>query len=185
MTITKYRAGSRTNLRFSDTMVDLLNRKLFVRNDETLASDDYNVKVAAYADQRVSPNGVDSLIARLMDAKERYRDLPGSSMNNPRTDMLIECAVKIERQIMSKCSLSPSQISDIESRPKSTRLRRRQCDMQLSDQRRLYAIYIAAYIAITASIYFAQAVVPGGSEVSRLLGRRSLRSDYLSEHCFD
>ena len=63
--------------------------------DDTLASGDYNLKVAAYSDQRVSPTGIDSLEGRLSEAEARYRDRPGSSMNNPRTKMLIECALKV------------------------------------------------------------------------------------------
>lgn len=84
----------------------LMDAKVFVRNDETASSNDFTLKVAAYADQRVAPDGVMPLIARLEEARERYSDKPGSSMNNPRTPMLIDCARTIEAQLAEH--LAPS-----------------------------------------------------------------------------
>jgi len=104
-------------LGYSANEIDFMNRKTFIRNDETLVSSDFNLKVAAYADQRVSPTGIDSLSGRLSEAKERYRDKPGSSMNNPRTDMLIRCALDIETQIMKHCTLGADQITDLRAAP--------------------------------------------------------------------
>jgi hypothetical protein len=92
--------------------IDFLNAKIFIKNDLTLASHDYNLKIAAYADQRVAPTGVVGLLERLNEAKTRYRNKPGSSMNNPRTDHLIQCAIQIEKQIMQYCSLQPDEITD-------------------------------------------------------------------------
>lgn len=97
--------------------LDLMARKVFVRNDETLASDNFTLKIGAYADQRVAPNGIVGLLERLLEAKERYSNKPGSSMNNPRTDMLIHCAEQIEAQIMSRCTLKASEITDDRAHP--------------------------------------------------------------------
>jgi len=93
--------------------VELLNNKIFVENESTFASNDYNRKIAAYADQRVAPTGVMQLSERLHEAKERYKDKPGSSMNNPRTDSLITYALKIERQIQQFCRITLESISDV------------------------------------------------------------------------
>jgi hypothetical protein len=95
-----------------DDELDLMDAKIFIKNEETMLSNDYERKIGAYADQRISPDGVRSLLERLLEAKERYRDKPGSSMNNPKTDRLIECAQEIEKQIMSYCKLSPTDIND-------------------------------------------------------------------------
>jgi hypothetical protein len=90
----------------------LMDAKVFVRNDETLKSNDYTLKVAAYADQRVAPQGVMSLIKRLREAQDRYRDKPGSSMNNPRTPELIDCAIQIETQLAPYLRIAPDAIDN-------------------------------------------------------------------------
>ena len=89
----------------------LLDAKIFIKNDLTRESTDYELKLAAYADQRVAPHGVMGLLDRLSEAKERYRDKPGSSMNNPRTDLLIECAVAIENQLRQYMRINPDSIT--------------------------------------------------------------------------
>ena len=99
-------------LGLSEDELELMDSKVFIRNDETILSYDYNIKIGAYADQRVDPNGVRGIMERLLEAKERYKDRPGSSMNNPRTEMLIESAAKLEQQVMKYCNLEPSDIND-------------------------------------------------------------------------
>jgi hypothetical protein len=92
--------------------LNFMDAKIFIRNDETAMSHDYNLKVAAYADQRVAPFGVLPLETRLREAQQRYRDVPGSSMNNPRTEFLILCAVRIEAQIAAYSRESLSELTD-------------------------------------------------------------------------
>ena len=84
---------------FDNDIVQLLNRKIFINNRETFESQDFTQKVCAYADQRVAPDGILTLSQRLDEALERYKDKPGSSMNNPATPTLIEFAHRIEAQI--------------------------------------------------------------------------------------
>lgn len=99
-------------LGLNDNEIDLMDGKIFIQNDETLKSNNFSRKIGAYADQRTAPNGIISLLERLREAQWRYRDKPGSSMNNPRTEMLIDCAVQIEKQIMRYCMLNPNDITD-------------------------------------------------------------------------
>lgn len=99
-------------LGLSEYELDMMNRKIFINNEDVLACDSYEVKIGAYCDQRVAPDGVMSLLGRLNEAKERYKDKPGSSMNNPKTDLLIDCAARIEEQIMQYTSISPADIND-------------------------------------------------------------------------
>ena len=68
-------------------------------------------KIAAYADQRAAPHTVAPLTERLLEAKERYKDRPGTSMNNPRIDLLIAYAQTIERQIFAHLPFPPKQIT--------------------------------------------------------------------------
>ncbi len=90
--------------------LDLMDAKVFVRNAETVNSSDYTLKVAAYADQRVAPSGVEALMQRLKEAEGRYRDRPGSSMNNPRTPELVQCASEIEKQVLTHADLEANAI---------------------------------------------------------------------------
>lgn len=104
-------------LGLSDKELTLMDGKVFIRNDETVASQDYARKIGAYADQRAAPGGVNPLLMRLREAQRRYLDRPGSSMNNPRTEMLIECALEIEKQIMEHCDIEPEEITDASVAP--------------------------------------------------------------------
>lgn len=110
-------------LGLSDKELTLMDGKIFTRNDETLASQDYARKIGAYADQRAAPDGVYSLLKRLREAQRRYRDKLGSSMNNPKTEMLIECAQEIEKQLMEYCDIKPEDITDTSVAPFIERLR--------------------------------------------------------------
>lgn len=96
----------------SDAELDLMDAKVFVRNDTTLASADYGRKIAAYSDQRVAPTGVLPLLARLREAQERYSNKARSRMSRPDLPFLIDCATKIEDQLFVYCSLRPEDITD-------------------------------------------------------------------------
>jgi len=99
-------------LGLSNNELSLMDGKIFIKNDKTLLSNDYSRKIGAYADQRAAPDGVFPLLTRLREAQRRYSDKPGSSMNNPRTEKLIECALEIEKQLMVYCDLDPSDITN-------------------------------------------------------------------------
>ena len=96
----------------SDRILFLLEKKQFANNENTFNSDDIELKICAYADQRVSPYGVVSLISRLEEAVRRYKDSPTASVNSPNRDRLIECAVGIEKQIFESIDKAPGNIYD-------------------------------------------------------------------------
>lgn len=100
----------------------LLARMSFDRNDAILAGDDFEDKIAAYADQRVAPRGILSVRARLDEARERYRDAPGAFMASARAAHLIECAPRIEAQIFARCDVAPDAIHDRSAAPHVRRL---------------------------------------------------------------
>ena len=93
--------------------LEWMNSKIFINNDNIINLDNYEIKIGAYCDQRVAPDGVMPLLERLNEAKDRYKDKPGSSMNNPKTDYLIHCAVLIETEIMQITSIKSDEINDI------------------------------------------------------------------------
>lgn len=91
----------------------ILDGKRSRKNEETLKSDSYEIKICAYCDQRVAPDGVVDLKTRLEDAKVRYKNKPLSVWSNEKkANHLIECALSIERQVMENCNLVPNDIND-------------------------------------------------------------------------
>ena len=99
-------------LGLSEKELKLMEDKVFVNNEYILSCDSFETKIGAYCDQRVAPDGVLPLLDRLNQAKIRYKNKPNSSMNNPKTDYLIECAVKIEKQVMNNCLIKPKDVND-------------------------------------------------------------------------
>ncbi len=91
----------------------ILDGKRSRKNEETLKSDSYEIKICAYCDQRVAPDGVVGIKERLEDAKIRYKDKPLSVWSNEeKANHLIECSLGIEKQIMKYCKLKPESIND-------------------------------------------------------------------------
>ena len=95
----------------------LLDNKMFIRNDFTFESDDWELKICAYADQRVGPFGVISLKARFEDAKERYSNKQEHSLVHPKVESFVDCAFKIEKQILSNLSIIAGDMDDESVKP--------------------------------------------------------------------
>ncbi len=91
----------------------ILDGKRSRKNEETLVSDSYEIKICAYCDQRVAPDGVVGIKERLEDAKVRYKDRPMSVWSDEeKANRMIECALEIEKQIMQFCKIKPEDIND-------------------------------------------------------------------------
>jgi hypothetical protein len=114
--------GIARSLRVPEREVSLIGDKLFIKNDIIVNSSDYELKITAYADQRVGPLGILPLAERFSEAKERYRGKAGSSMNHPDVDALISAAHKIESQVLSHTDLKPEDINDTAIDPLVDRL---------------------------------------------------------------
>lgn len=95
-----------------EQIIHMIEKKQFVNNKETYLNKDYAIKICAYADQRVSPNGVLSLENRLNEAIIRYRGVKNASVNSPNREALIEYARKIEEQIFKFVDGRPEDITD-------------------------------------------------------------------------
>lgn len=97
----------------SERELEILDGKRSRKNEETYKSDSYEIKICAYCDQRVAPDGVVSIKERLEDAKVRYKDKPLSVWSNEeKANYLIECSLGIEKQIMQFCDIMPENIND-------------------------------------------------------------------------
>lgn len=96
----------------SEKIVDLLRRKQFLNNLETERCDDFNQKIAAYADQRVGPYGVLSLEERLAEAQKRYKGVPYASVNTSNFDSLVASIFRVELQIQANTAVEIERIDD-------------------------------------------------------------------------
>lgn len=96
----------------NQSVVDMIVKKQFTRNKLIYEENDFIAKICAYADQRVSPEGVMSLTGRLAEAVSRYRGVANASVNSKNRTKLIEYASKIESQIFENVSGTPDMITD-------------------------------------------------------------------------
>jgi len=97
----------------SNKELTILDGKRSRKNEETLNSNSYEIKICAYCDQRCAPDGVVGIKERLEDAKIRYKDKPLSVWSNEeKANHLIECSLGIEKQIMQYCNIKPQDIND-------------------------------------------------------------------------
>ena len=93
--------------------LDILDRKQLKRNQEIRYSDNYILKICAYWDQRVSPNGVTSLEDRLNELQIRHKNNPKGSMHNPiEAERLKKYALEIEKQIMNCTTIKKEDINE-------------------------------------------------------------------------
>lgn len=93
--------------------IDIMDSKILKNNELTAQSDSYEIKICAYCDQRVAPNGVVDIKDRLEELRSRHQKNGKGSMSNEETaNKLIFSALEIEKQIMQKCTIKPNDIND-------------------------------------------------------------------------
>lgn len=72
----------------------------------------FEKKICLYADQRVGPYGVSSLLDRLEESKKRYTNHPTKSHWVKEYDVLSDALLKLEKQIFDNCSINPEDVTD-------------------------------------------------------------------------
>ncbi len=78
----------------------------------------YEQKIVEYADTRVAPHGVTSMIKRLEEARERYAKRESEMPKDAkRYDELHAAAIAIEQQIFAKTQIRPEQITETSIQP--------------------------------------------------------------------
>jgi hypothetical protein len=95
----------------------------FSKAQDTLEINDYDVKVSAYSDHRVSPSGVRSLEEKLKNSKIRYTEKINSKYSPEGFDKLTSIWQKIEIQIFTHCKIKPDFITEEKVRPVIEELR--------------------------------------------------------------
>ncbi len=96
----------------SERLVFLLNEKEWLQNSITAASDDFDLKICSYADQRIGPFGILSLRVRFEDVAERYKDMPKHYSQEPSYAKIVAYGLELEKQIFEHCSITLEQVTD-------------------------------------------------------------------------
>jgi hypothetical protein len=97
----------------SERVIVLINAIGFSQIPKAYESNDLSVKIAAYADSRVTPHGVTDLEGRLREGRERYKN---HFKKKPKEDSfyeeMIEIFKKVESQIFENVPIYPEDIND-------------------------------------------------------------------------
>lgn len=96
---------------FTDEQIERLNLKNLENCVNVANSNDICVKIEAYADQRVSSNGVVSLEEGLKELKNIHSKDPKATLYGKKVDKIIEAAFKNEEQIFEVCKLTKEDIN--------------------------------------------------------------------------
>jgi hypothetical protein len=86
-----------------ERIMHLLSNMGFGNVAGVIASDDFDLKICLYADQRVGPSGVMPIIERFRDLRQRY----GRGDN-----WIDDIAINLESQIFRNASILPSDITE-------------------------------------------------------------------------
>lgn len=99
-------------LRVSDTVIDLISRIGFSKSEQNFKSDDYNIKICAYADSRVAIDGIVSLRRRHFSSRKRFEKNKKQKSNSCEFMKLYGFSEGMETQIFERCDIKPEFITD-------------------------------------------------------------------------
>ncbi|OGJ05053.1 hypothetical protein A2387_02880 [Candidatus Nomurabacteria bacterium RIFOXYB1_FULL_36_10] len=98
-------------LGLSTSIYDLINCIDASVAEKIVIEDDFNKKICAYVDNRVSPHGVVSVEEHSLDAKKRYEDHP-HAFDEEKRIFFNKNLFEIENQIFSHTKIKPEDIND-------------------------------------------------------------------------
>jgi 5'-deoxynucleotidase YfbR-like HD superfamily hydrolase len=99
-------------LKVSERVLFLLELNKVRVDKERLVSDDWEAKICSYADLRVSPFGVVSLVERFDDLKKRYAKLNKDEAGRTFFDRFKAAGLEMEKQILEKTTILAEDIND-------------------------------------------------------------------------
>ena len=99
-------------IKAKNRILNLVDSMGFSNSVNVFKSNDYQVKILAYSDQRVSPNGIVSMSARHKEAKKRYASRIKSKYTPKQFLDLVNKYKEIEKQIFTHCSIKPNDITE-------------------------------------------------------------------------
>lgn len=96
-------------------VLEILKSIGFTNSEYVAKSGNYNLKIVAYADQRVGINGILSMEKRHAEGRERYsKRKNASAFNSPIEEFnrLAAFLADVEKQIFKHCKIKPEDIND-------------------------------------------------------------------------
>jgi hypothetical protein len=96
----------------SKSVLDVYSHIGFGRAPIVLEIDDYNFKIANYADQRIGPDGVMTMLDRLQEGRKRYFANKGDVADPVFFDNNVRRLEMIEEQIFSKSRINSVDINE-------------------------------------------------------------------------
>ena len=91
------------NIGLKNEEIQLISQMSFLNNEQIKNCDDFNIKICAYANQRVNKDEIYSLYTRLVETKK-------NKTNN--INYLIKYAREIEKQVLKYTMLEPEDINN-------------------------------------------------------------------------
>jgi hypothetical protein len=99
-------------LRVPNSISHLIGNMGFGKSDKICSLSDFNLKILAYADQRVTPYGIVSMEERYEEAAKRYSSQIKNKYSPEQFEFLKGKNFKTEKQIFSKCKIKPEDINE-------------------------------------------------------------------------
>lgn len=99
----------------NEEVLQILKGIGFANSENIVKSDNYNIKIVTYADQRVGINGILSMQERHAEGRERYLKRKNSSaFSSPieEFDRLAGFLEDVEKDIFAHCKIMPNEIND-------------------------------------------------------------------------
>lgn len=99
-------------LNISEKITYLVKAFGYVRSQDTLSSEDYELKIASYSDHRAGPHGILSMRQRHDDGRKRYVLNKKARFDKDFFEARVSEWQKIEQQIFEHCKIRPEDITD-------------------------------------------------------------------------
>ncbi|HRN70678.1 MAG TPA: HD domain-containing protein [Candidatus Woesebacteria bacterium] len=99
-------------IQMAPRIIQLIDRFYFLKAQENEKIDDYGAKICAYADMRVEPHHIVSLKGRLEEGKRRFYQNTPQLFDNAVFQTMTASLGEIEKQIFSKITIKPTDITD-------------------------------------------------------------------------
>ena len=88
----------------------LIKNSIFMKNDKTFLSRDWNRKICAYSDQRIGPFGIMALSERYEE--HRKRNSGKKDYESKQREICFAAGLKIEKQILKYLKISPEEMTE-------------------------------------------------------------------------
>jgi hypothetical protein len=96
----------------SEKVVGCIDMMSFVRIEAILKEGSIEEKIASYADNRVGPFGVLSLLGRLDEAKQRYMHRTDRVFDHVKHGQIVELSKQLEHVLFDGAACTPEDITD-------------------------------------------------------------------------